>query len=451
MTIHKMKSIKNKKDFMFIKYSPLIQIKFNRLSFTQRKIINFIINFIRESKIKRKQEGNIFSATANEIKQFCGIGRESNKFLKEEFKKIFKMQLEFNCFNKDKNFNENEIGRYISWLKSDNGFQTIIWESPNSLIEKIINPSMFSNLNMLSILNLTSKYSISLYELISDYSKISFPFIEIDSFKNFLGIDDKQYSEFKYFNDFVLKKIIKDINERTEYTIEPVFKTNGKKVLALSFRIKLKTKDIEKEETSKTTDSEEKTKPLQEEKKSPQPDQSGEEKKGLNKKFNFPLLLNEKQIDILSSFSRILGDKFKTDVIAVLRQEIIDGREVEIIKSNIEYCLKKNIKKDFAGYLFQSIKNDYAKAMRETVKEDSEKKENARKKAVSEAQKKKEQEEKEKKEIEDEENAALEWMNTLSEEEIEKLKKELDNMRLPFTRLEARIRYYWRENIREKK
>lgn len=66
-----------------------------------------------------------------------------------------------------------------------------------------------------------SKFALFLYELALDYKdKGRTPWLAINDFKKYMGIEQESYPKFKNLKHFVIKKAIKEVNEKSDILVE---------------------------------------------------------------------------------------------------------------------------------------------------------------------------------------------------------------------------------------
>jgi hypothetical protein len=120
--------------------------------------------------------------------------------------------------------------------------------SENGLITYQLNPyfaellaikTLYNQINVSMLKNLTGKYTLALYEIVSDYKGAynkQTPFIDLKNLRALLlGSNVKKYKEFKDFNKCVLVPTIKHINENTDIFIKSEFKRDKRQVMAVKF------------------------------------------------------------------------------------------------------------------------------------------------------------------------------------------------------------------------
>ena len=97
--------------------------------------------------------------------------------------------------------------------------------------------SRFTTYKLRNIATLQSSHSIRIYELLMRFNATGERIIFLDDFKSALGILDK-YDQFKDLNKWVIKPAIKELNQRSDLTIEFETIKKGRSVTALSFEFK---------------------------------------------------------------------------------------------------------------------------------------------------------------------------------------------------------------------
>ena len=106
---------------------------------------------------------------------------------------------------------------------------------------------MFTSFELSNILNLKSKYSIRIYQLMKSHSYRKELIITLDDLKYRLSLDDKKQKSYRLFSNVserVLKPAMREINDKTDITIDYEAIKQGRKIYALRFKIKDKQKVI---------------------------------------------------------------------------------------------------------------------------------------------------------------------------------------------------------------
>lgn len=95
----------------------------------------------------------------------------------------------------------------------------------------------FTGISIKNVSSLKRTYSIRLYELLIQYKEIGYRTITIENFRIMLNIEDK-YDLFKDLDKYVLKPAIKELNEKSNLTVQLKKIKNGRNISALSFSFK---------------------------------------------------------------------------------------------------------------------------------------------------------------------------------------------------------------------
>jgi len=316
------------------KPSAMIQTNVKDLTLTQRKIINFLIYVAQQ-----EGEQKLYTTNISTIKHMCNIKKTENLDFKKQFRALKKIDIEFNYLNKDKK-NAWQITGVLSSAEVIENSGKMIFEIPYMLREKILNPNIYTPLNILLIAGLKSKYAIVLYELLRDYLySPAFPKLTINDLRNLLGVEEEKYKLFKDLKKWVIDKAMKEINEKTDIHCSYILiKTKGNCYSHIQFHIK-KNKDFDVDASDSKTLLE----------------------NNLHLFFDPSILPNE--------VLEVLPQEYRINSIYSLIEPYLN--DLDLLISNIEYA-NKNCDKNYPAYLKLALKNDYAKVDRE-VKENKDK------------------------------------------------------------------------------
>ena len=97
---------------------------------------------------------------------------------------------------------------------------------------------------------LNSRYAIRLYELLKQYENTGFRVDYLPELREMLGIEENEYPRFEAFERRVIKRAIKEINEKTDLEVSYTKKKTGRKITHIEFEVKSKKADTT--ETTKT-------------------------------------------------------------------------------------------------------------------------------------------------------------------------------------------------------
>lgn len=101
----------------------------------------------------------------------------------------------------------------------------------------------FTKYQLKNISGFTSSHAIRIYELLAQYTKVGEREITIDNLKKWLQIEDK-YKRYNSLNERVISPAIKEINDKSNLLVEYETITEGRKVVALKFKINQKDNDV---------------------------------------------------------------------------------------------------------------------------------------------------------------------------------------------------------------
>ena len=320
-----------KNEITIRKPSAMIQTNVKELTLTQRKIINYLVHVIQKTGDQRT-----YTISLVELKSMCGISSMGNDNLKNQIRKLTDVKIEYNYLNKDKDIWGISVLLAGVEIMDFTGFAEIAF-SP-FIQKKILDPKIYSPFNILLVSNLKSSYTIILYEFLRDYlNSPKVPRLEIQQFRNLLGVDKEKHSKFKYFKRDVLNVAVNEINEKTDikcsYTL---IKTNGNRYSHIHFKVK--------------------------------------KNESFQKKFSS--LVEENNLHLFSDKTtlpkevlEVLPEKYQINSIYSLIEPYLN--DLDFLISNIEYA-NKNCKENYPAYLKLALKNDYAQGHRE-VKEKKDK------------------------------------------------------------------------------
>jgi len=323
------------KSMIIKKNSALIQVHAKMLSAIQRKIINSLIYTMQKNGPQ-----DSYNITFSTLKKFCNISMIGNNELKESLKGLADIKLEFNYLNKDK----NEVWDYMSLLsrvKIVPNEGNIVFEFPDFLRDKLINPRLYAPIDIILIAGFKSSYSIILYELLRDYlTSPSVPIMSIEDFKNLVGIKKNEYKCFNDFKKRVLEVATKEVNEKTDiYCHFELSKERGvgNKYSSIRFFVTKKTGDLTYEKNTEL-----------------KPKQSG-----LNGDL-FEKLETENKLIIPEEILKEIPEKYKVkSLIDEIIKRISEGKAIDYIGLNLRYAFKK-AKENPLYYAINALNKNYA-------------------------------------------------------------------------------------------
>lgn len=172
----------------------------------------------------------------------------SIKQLKKDLEALRSASLILNYLEKDGRPIIHGMG-YISEWKIDNG--KILYKVSDIIFDELMSERgnrMFLLMDWMVFNSLPGKYCGVIYKLCKDYAGIGkTPSFTVQEFRYYLGLDDKEYKEFKVLKASIIKPAVEHINnsENVDIKITPQLKRENRRVVGLHFDIEYKT-NIEK-------------------------------------------------------------------------------------------------------------------------------------------------------------------------------------------------------------
>ena len=257
------KSHKNPTQVMLPKNIGAIHIS-NDLTIVERKIMNIILwNALRAEQkqvIIQNNEDNkkYYKITLSEIIEYIGWNSSNNiSHIKSALEKLVSTTLRFNILAKQNTDNgkwnvvTNLLGAVIY---QDNG-QEIHYCFNDVIKDIVIKPTLYGMLDFSIQQNITSKYTLALWEYltselsISQTKKCTTEYLTIKEYVELIAGRDVKYEEFKYINKEFIKEPLIELMQKTNIHVTHEFKKKGRKVENLRFITTLKNVELQNTET----------------------------------------------------------------------------------------------------------------------------------------------------------------------------------------------------------
>ena len=223
----------------------LVHIK-HRISLLQYKYWVLMLRSYREAyenKGESLSDDDYCYMPMKELANHLGYSPRTSE-IEEDLEAIRKEPIIFNVLEKDGNKGKSGRGFISEWYVSSNKvgvvFPPLIREAIENLDSK---QSIFHLLNWSIFNSFTGKYEAILYKLCKDYVGVGkTPYMPIDTFRDYMGVREGEYSDFKRLNQWVISGPTKKINgsEVSDIIIEVEYKREARKVVGLWFHVKAK-------------------------------------------------------------------------------------------------------------------------------------------------------------------------------------------------------------------
>ncbi len=227
------------------------------LSAVERKIFNTLLKISMETGRQTKgADGDMwFSSTMKEIATRSG---NPNKFNVQEYtencRNLMRVVLEFQSpSDKDNDLAHAKIIKQIKLrhlvekvdFVSEGNTTRVLWKFDSDMEPLLLNPERFAMLRFESITSLSSGHSLVLYEICARYKNTEtgstgfkpwhFWVTALTGHVTTGPKRTKTYTEYRHFNNVVLKPAIAEINLKTEIDIELVVEKDGRTVTDIKF------------------------------------------------------------------------------------------------------------------------------------------------------------------------------------------------------------------------
>ena len=236
----------DKEKLTVVKSNALVESSY-RLSLGEKRLLLACIAKLDSKGIKYAKCDGV-TVTAREFTELFEI-KSNNAYrdLEDAAENLFDRRITFN----DKKRKIKYVSRWAGDMDYNYGEGSVTIFFSQRILPYITRlKGQFTQYRLERVASLTSVHAIRIYEICLQYLKIGEREIKIEKLKEALGLRD-QYYEFKVFNRKVLKPSLEQINKRTDLTIkiEPIRKS--RKIVALKFIIKQKSKTSHKASAQK--------------------------------------------------------------------------------------------------------------------------------------------------------------------------------------------------------
>lgn len=195
------------------KHSALVTMQ-NMLRLDERKLVNPLLIYAITS-LRKNPTQRLFTVGLNDLRKCAGIKNTDTNKLKKNLQVLRQTEIKFNFFDKSKD-DRWDCFAFLGGVTIKRGI--LEYSFPHQIAETMLHPEMYAKIND-SINGLfKSIYSLAIYEYAKDYINVSIPIMELDNFKEFLGIQNK-YHKMYDFKKRVLDVAINEINDKTDIFI----------------------------------------------------------------------------------------------------------------------------------------------------------------------------------------------------------------------------------------
>ena len=223
-----------KKELVLHKHRGAIHIS-GKLSLMQRKLaLALLHNAYWELPDPRIMEHTI---SIRKIAKLVGIAPSNRERLRAAIKSLTTYSIEWDILN-EKGNGEWGVSTFLAGAKIKKGSGICTYSYSPFLREKLCNPKHFARINLSAVSQMHGTHALALYECCALY-KDWLPgtgMHTVGAWKKLLGVGDR-YSQFKRFNDKVLKPAIREVNLYTDIEIYDVqVERRNRRIVKLGFK-----------------------------------------------------------------------------------------------------------------------------------------------------------------------------------------------------------------------
>jgi Initiator Replication protein len=170
--------------------------------------------------------------------------RPSNAELRADLEAIRKEPIIYNALCKDGTPAMRGAGFISTWQIAQGHIGFSLPEMLCRSVEQLDDrDSIFHLLNWSVFSTFSGKHEANLYKLCKDYVGVRrTPLLTVQTFRDYMGISEREYPEFKALNRYVIADPIKRINESaaSDITIEVAYQRSFRKITSLQFLVQPK-------------------------------------------------------------------------------------------------------------------------------------------------------------------------------------------------------------------
>lgn len=205
----------------------------NKISFLERKISNVLLWNAYDELMAHKRH----RIRVKDLMELVGFESNNRDVLKQAMKNLMSTVLEWNILD--------DKGREKEWeactMLSDAAMKgTYCYYSySEELRKKLYNPEVYERINLSIQRKLSSGYALVLYENCARFRRTGVTgWIDLAEFRVLMGVDPKEYQEFRRLNTRVIKGPVEQVNGSSDISLVPEYKRDKRRVIAVRFKIK---------------------------------------------------------------------------------------------------------------------------------------------------------------------------------------------------------------------
>ena len=243
-----------KKNDLIVKDNALIDASYN-LDMAEQRLILLAIVEARETGNGISHDTLLEVHASSYMRQFDVEKHTAYKVLRDAAKTIFNRYVTYYDINPNTGKERSFHVRWVDKVGYEQESGLVFLRFSQDIVPLITRLEQnFTSYEIQQISNLSSAYSIRLYELLIKWRSVGkTPMFELSSFRKQVGVIDKEYPHMSDFKKWVLDFAIKQINEHTDITVTYEQHKAGRVITGFTFSLKQKKqpKDVTPKEKPK--------------------------------------------------------------------------------------------------------------------------------------------------------------------------------------------------------
>jgi hypothetical protein len=218
-----------------IKHSAAIQISGN-VTLLQRRAWNVLLaNAYDELPTHEKHAIRVV-----DLVRILEFDSKNDAYVKGALEALIGCKVKWNLLNKDGS-EVWGVAALLAEAEIENGVCTYAYGP--TFRKRLHNPRIYARISLSLQNQFDSKHALTLWELCVDYLGAGrehgeMPFIPLEEFRELMGLQEGQYQRFKDVSNHVIKSALVEINRVSDLRVTVDYQRQGRKVVALKFKIR---------------------------------------------------------------------------------------------------------------------------------------------------------------------------------------------------------------------
>lgn len=229
-------SLGNEDKLLVQKSKPLFALWQSELTLAEFKILDTYLGRINSHNPDKR----VVIFEKGELENLLGVQKLSHKELEVRLKHLMGNVVKIPDSDEKKGFRLITLFEEAIAEQDDYGLWQVKMECTQKAMKYIFNMENlgYCRYKLRCITSITSRYTYIMFVYLESMRRVSTWEVPLAELKEILSCDKEEtYKEYKRFNDLILKKVQKELHEKTEckYSYEPIKK--GRSVVAIRFRL----------------------------------------------------------------------------------------------------------------------------------------------------------------------------------------------------------------------